>query len=549
VVAARDATLRAPSVTLESVQAGRDLSVGSTTGDFTLTNSLSAVRNISVSAAGALKVADVRANAGSVSLVGATVTAGNVSASEDLTLRALSGGVTTTSFKTGRDLTVQGSSLSLGSNISAVPRDLSIISNGNFTSSTPLSAGRDLILDVAGKATLGSTTAVNSIRIVAGDLDLTGTLTAPNAQIESKAGAMRVGGTADGGSGFVFDSADFGQLRVSGVMKFYAGSTTGSARGDLTLQALSINTANTPSVSFLVGSGNNALVQGAVAPTASGGILRIGDATDLSWRPNSILVTGALGAATLSGGASYTGVRAFGEVRLAARQDILFGSQRFISLIQGTAISDIDIAKGLPGGVVPIGDEVGRVFVSTGRLEVSANGKAVQQNTAPPGSGGTAGLYFTGAFSPALIIDPPRLVELWGAIAGPDGRVVSGAAAGSGISFTVVDANGQPTTRPDGAAYRFNACDVGTTNCPTISAPASGGGGGGTGDMSSGVLTARDLLGDDTDAGIDALSSESLTSPPVLLGLAEPPTDEIVTDPVVTGTGSEEIWRKRRQTK
>ncbi|WP_296599944.1 filamentous hemagglutinin N-terminal domain-containing protein [Phenylobacterium sp.] len=548
VTAARDATLRAPTVALDSVRAGRDLSIGSTTGDFTITNSLSAVRNISVSAAGALKVADVRADAGSVTLVGATVTAGNVSASEDLTLRALSGGVTTTSFKTGRDLIVQGSSLSLGATISSVARDLSITSSGNFTSTTPLSAGRNLTLDVAGKATLGATTAANSIRIVAGDLDLTGLLTTPSAQIESKGGAMRVGGDA-GGSGFVFDGADFGQLRVTGQTRFYAGSTTGSARGDLTLQNLTVNTAATPNVAFLVGSSNTASVQGTVAPSANGGTLRIGDASDLSWRPASILVSGALGAATFANnGASYTGVRAFDEVRLAARQDVLFGSQRFISLIQGTPITAIDIAAGQPAGAAPIGDEVGKVFVATGRLEVSADGKAVQQNTAPVGSGGTAGLFFTGAFSPALIIDPPRIVELWGALAGADGKVVTGAAAGSGITFTVVDASGNPTTRPDGAQYRFNACDVGTNNCPVIATPASGGG---MGDMNAGILTTRDRLGDSdqTDASVDALGAETLTSPPVLLTLSEPPTDEIVTDPVVTGAGSEEIWRKRRQSK
>lgn len=548
VTAARDATLRAPTVTLSSVQAGRDLSVGSTTGDFTLTNSLMAVRNISVSAAGALRVADVRADAGSVSLIGATVTAGNVSASEDLTLRALSGGVATTGLKTGRDLIVQGSSLSLGAAISEVPRDLSITSLGNFTSSTPLNAGRDLILDVAGKATLGATTAANSIRIVAGDLDLTGALTAPNARIESKGGAMRVGGSADGGGGFVLDNADFGQLRVAGVTKIYAGSTTGTARGDLTLLDLTINPANTPNVTFLVGSGANALVNGLVAPTASGGFLRIGDAADLNWRPSSILITGGLGAATFTGGgATYTNVRAFNEVRLAARQDILFGSPRFITLIQGTPIDAIDIAAGQPPGSAPIGGEVGKVFVSTGRLEVSSDGKAVQQNTAPVGSGGTAGLYFTGAFNPALIIDPPRIVELWGAIAGADGKVVTGSAAGSGLTFTVVDINGQPISRPDGASYRFNACDVGTSNCPVISSPSSGGMG--SGEMNSGVLTTRDLLSADTDSGVEALSSETLTSPPVLLSVSEVPTDEIVTDPVVTGTGSEEIWRKRRQTK
>lgn len=551
VVAARDATLRAPTVTLNSVQAGRDLSVGSTTGDFTLTNSLTATRNITVSAAGALKVADVRADAGSVSLVGATVTAGAVSASEDLTLKATSGGVSTTSYNVGRDLIVQGSSLSLGSTIRPVPRDLSITSLGNFTSTTALSAGRNLTIDVVGKATLGATSGA-AIRIVAGDLGLTGTLTAPNAQIEAKGGAMRVGGAADGAGGFVFDNTDFGQLRVSGLTRFYAGSTTGAARGDLTLQNLTINTANTPNVSFLVGSGNNALVQGVAAPSANGGVLRIGDAVDLNWRPNSILITGGLGAATFSGG-NYTDIRAFDEVRLAARQDILMGSQRFITLIQSTPVDGIDLAALMPAGVAPVGAELLKVYVSAGRLEVSADNKVVQQNAAPSGSPQSVGLLFTGQFRPALIIDPPKVVELWGAIAGQNGQVLNGAAAGGALTFTIVDQNGTPITKPDGADYRFNSCDVGTSNCAVAGTPA--GGGMMMADANASLLTTRDLLetgdGDSTseEDALAAISSESLTSPPVLLSVAPVPTDEIVTDPVVTGTGSEEIWRKRRQKK
>ena len=63
------------------------------------------------------------------------------------------------------------------------------------------------------------------------------------------------------------------QLRVAGETRFYAGSTTGGTRGDLTLGDLSINPANTPRVTFLVGSNNTALVQGTVAPTTSGGVL------------------------------------------------------------------------------------------------------------------------------------------------------------------------------------------------------------------------------------------------------------------------------------
>lgn len=551
VVAGRDATLLAPTAGLGSVSAGRDLTVGSTAGDFTLTATLVATRNVSVSAAGALTVGDVRADQGSISLTGASVTAGAVSASEDLTLKATSGGVSTESFAVGRDLIVQGSSLSLGSTIGPVSRDLSITSLGNFTSSTPLSAGRNLILDIAGKATIGQATAGQSVRILAADLDLTGALTAPNAQIESRNGALRAGGSADG-SGFVLSNADFAQLRVSGETRIYAGSTTGAARGDLTVTDLSIDSSSAPRVTFLVDSQNSAFVKGVVAPTTGGGILRVGDAADLNWRPGSILVSGSLGAATFAnGGAAYNDVRAFDEVRLAARQDILFGSQRFIDLIRGTPIGQIDIAAGLPVGSAPIGAEVGKVFVSAGRLEVSAEGKVVQQNTAPVGSGGTAGLYFTGQFTPQLIIDPPLLVELWGAFVGSGGQVVSGNTAGGALTFTVVDTSGQPTNRPDGATYRFNSCDVGTTNCAQV---ASGGGGGVISDMNAGLLTSRDLLdsdsasGEDGDGGLAAVSSEDLANPPVILSVAPAPTDEIVTDPVTAGAGSEEIWRKRRQT-
>ena len=136
---------------------------------------------------------------------------------------------------------------------------------------------------------------------------------------------------------------------------------------------------------------------------------------------------------------------------------------------------------------------------------------------------------------------------------GQNGQVLNGAAAGGALTFTIVDQSGAPIAKPDGADYRFNSCDVGTSNCAIVAAP-----GGGTmmADANASLLTTRDLLGTgDGDGGtaeedaLAAISSESLTSPPVLLSVAPVPTDEIVTDPVVTGTGSEEIWRKRRQKK
>lgn len=550
VVAARDATLKAPSVSIDAVTAGRDLTVGSTVGDFTLTGALSSTRNITITAAGALKVGDVRADSGSVTLTGASVAAGAVSASEDLILQATSGGVSTTSYAVGRDLIIQGSTLSLGSSIGPVNRDLSITSSGNFTSTTPLSAGRDLTLDVAGKAVIGQATAAGNLRVVAGDLDLTGAVTAATAQIESKTGGLRVGGATGSGGGLILDNAEFGQLHVAGQLRLYAGSTTDSARGALVLQDLTINPGSTPDVAFLVGSAFDAQVQGVVTPVTGGGVLRIGDATDLSWRPGSILVTGALGSATFSGG-DYSNIKAFDDLRLAARNDILMGSQRFITLIQGTDVRDIDISSGLPSGVAPVAGEQFKIFAATGHLEVSAENKVVQQNTAPSGSAQAVGLYLSGAATPALTIDPPKILELYGAFSGANGQTVSGPGAASVLTFTVVDASGTPTNKPADAEYRFNSCDVGTSNCIGLSA----GGSSATADQNASLLTIRDQLSDATmdgsqtseEAGEAAVSSESLTKPPNLLGIAPADSDEIVVDPVITGAGSEEIWRKRRQ--
>lgn len=574
-IAARDATLKAPTVKLDSITAGRDLSFATTSGDLTLANNITATRNISISAGGALKVTDVRADAGSVLLSGTTVTAGAVSASDDLTLKATVGGVTTASYKVGRDLFVQGSSLSLGSAISSAVRDLSITSLGNFTATNDLSAGRNLTLavagnatfrglsaagtltvDVAGKATLAQVSAANA-RVVAGDLDLTGVFTAPAAQIESRGGALRVGGASGDTQGVMtLDANDFSQLRVSGALKIYAGSSTGGARGDLNLQALTINAAATPNVIFEVGTANNALVTGAVTPgSGGGGVVRIGDASDLSWRPNSIQVTGSIGAATYAGG-SYSNISAFDEVRLAATHDILVGSQRFISLIQSTDIANIDTANGKPDGVAPIAGEINKVFIAASKLEVSAQDKVVQQNTSPTIGLQPVGVFFTGKSTTSLIIDPPKLMQLWGAYAGADGKVVSGNSAASAITVTVVDANGNPTKQPDGAKYSFNSCDLATSVCAAPALPASSPADDLVSQQSQGILTVRDQLGSGDSSQTSRESGEAqvaaataLTSPPVLLSIAPVAAEEIVIDPVVTGAGSEELWRERRQQK
>jgi filamentous hemagglutinin family protein len=569
--AGRDASLKAPSVSLDLVSAGRDLSIATSTGDFTVTQALVATRNISIGAAGALKVGDVTAGSGSITLTGSSVTGGAVNAAQDLSLKALTGGVQVTSYSAGRDLTLQGASFSLGASVGPVGRDLAIITPGDLTITNDLTATRNINLTVNGKATLGNLTAAG-VDIVANDLDFSGAITAPTIQIESLQGPARVGGSASDGafSGLWLDNAEFGRLRASTEVKFYAGPALGTARGDLTVLALNVNPAFTPLITLLAGSQNNVLVQGAAGPSASGGALRIGDPTLAAWRPGSILVTGSIGTATFSSGA-YNNIRAFDDVQLRATNDILMGSQRFITLIQTTAVSDIDLGAGKPTGVGPTGGEQLHLFTVAGKLEVSAAGKVVQQNTGPSLSS-PVGVLITSKGSPDLIIDPPQTVQLFGAVIGLDGKLVSSFGASNVVTVAVVDSSGAVVPAPAGASYTFNTCTVGTSQCSgsaslllgSGSGSASGLGAFADGSVSSGainvaqtapILSSPEALAEDDDGGgnptkqaADGQSALAVRPPP-LLAVAPVDLNEIVSDPVTIGSGSEEIWRKNRAKK
>ena len=565
VKAGRDASLTGPSANSKLINAGRDLSLAITGGDFTNLGVLSATRNIAVGASGNLRLGDVRADAGSITLTGATVTAGSVTAAQDLTLRATGGGLQLTSYRAGRDLVIEGSSLNLGTALAPVGRDLSITTPGDFTSASDIFAGRNLTLAISGVANVSGLTAGNVVQITAGDVTLGGTVTAPTIQIESRTGALRVGGAAAEGAppgGLWLDNAEFGRLRASTAVNLYAGPTAGAARGDLTLLSLDVTPASTPVVNLFAGAGRTVFVQGRVAPTtATGGAFRIGDNANAAWKPTSILVSGSLGAATLADG-NYSEVHAFDDIRLVASQDILFGSQRFMSLIQGTAVADINVGAQKPIGVKPSEGEASRVFISTAKLEVSATGKVVQQNTSAV-RGQSAGLFLTGKASPALLIDPPQVVELFGGYLDASGKFITSFSAGGGVDFKIVDAAGAPVAKPDGAIYRFNSCTVGTQDCGGAAALGGAGGdaaGGGVtanalagagvpatteGGFTSGDATGKDPGKSDSDAD-SSLAAEAGGVQPALLGIAPVDTREIVSDPVSAGTGSEEIWRKHR---
>jgi hypothetical protein len=537
VSAQRDATLSAPAVNFNAVQAGRDVTLMTTAGDFTGANPLVAARNLSIGASGALTVGDITAISGSIALSGRTVSAGVLIAGQDLTLQATGGGVQAVSFTAGRDLTLQGSSFSLGQQIGTVARDLSITTPGDFTAPGDLTAGRNITLNVGGTANLKGLSGPGTVDIVANDLTLGAAVAAANVQIESASGTLRVGGSAADGtpaSGLWLDNAEFGRIRATGQVSLYAGTVAGTARGDLTVLQLDVNPAATPQVNFLVGSGHNALIQGVMAPTASGGVIQVGDPTNTAWRPTSVLVSGTIGSANFSNDV-YSNVRAFDHVRLFAGQDIIIGSQRFIGLIQKASIADIEIGKNRPAGVAPTGAEQNRVLVAAGDLELSAPGRAVSQNTATSADR-SIGLFLTGKASPNLILDPPQLVDLYGSILGHDGAVVSSFAAAGVVSVAVLDGAGNPTTAPAGSVYRFNSCTVGANQCAAAA------------DLTANLQQDTPDLEVSVDGGLLRDAAGGRNSGPPLLTNAPPDADAVLAEPVVTGAGSEEIWRKHAPT-
>jgi hypothetical protein len=170
------------------------------------------------------------------------------------------------------------------------------------------------------------------------------------------------------------------------------------------------------------------------------------------------------------------------------------------------------------------------------------------------------GLFLTGKATPNLTLDPPQLVDLYGSFVSPAGVVVSSFTAGGGVAVAIVDASGNPTTPPVGAVYRFNSCAVGTNQCSaaaqvtgnlqqntpvlTVSSPngasdALSGGDAGGADGSDG--------GKATGGKAAARNNANRNNGPPLLAAAPPDPDAVLAEPVLTGAGSEEIWRQHVQ--
>jgi filamentous hemagglutinin len=512
VQAGRDASLSAGQLSLGALSATRDVTLQSTAGDLVNSSNLSAGRDLTVSAKGAVTLADLTAP-GSISLTsGGDLTAGAVNAGLDVGATA-GGRALLTSVTAAGDVLISAASARVDT----------------------LSAGRNLAIET-GALQLGTASAAGEARIVATSFDLTGGLTAPTVDIESATGPLQVGGASPAASGLTLTADAVSRIHAAAALDLYAGPTSGTARGDLVVQDVAFDPALTPVVNLYAGPQNAILVHGIAAPTVSGGALSLGSGSDPNWRPASIYITGGLGAATRVNDREFTNVRAFDSVSLNASGDILMGSQRFIDLVAATPASSIDIAMGRPNGVAATAGETGREFLVTGRLFAATNGKLVQQNTAAE-PGDFAGIYLTNArpgqpLGAVLTIDPPSVVDLFGSYLDTTGKVQASLPAARGPDLVVVGlAPGEPVP----SDFHFNGCPVSQTAACQVAGAQQ-------------TLRADDVVAavaaGDTAASAEANSGRRIAAPPPIAAVAQADEDDPQSDPVVTGAGNEEIWRQ-----
>jgi hypothetical protein len=335
--------------------------------------------------------------------------------------------------------------------------------------------------------------------------------------------------------------AEFQFLQAGEQVGFYAGSTTGSARGDLTVMTLHVDPARTHSLFLGAGSGNTVAITGDLAPGVSGGIVTVGDASpDGGFQPGRITLSGSIGAAKGStAGTGFIDVHALSETHLNAGNEIVLGSPRFQALLAGVPADQIDIVNNKPAGVAPTADEANHVWIATGLLTMSASARILIQNTGTKTT--PTGIFIDGTVpdppppgTPRLSISTTGGVDVFGTFRDMGGAVHGGPGAGLTPSLQVSGG-----ASPGGGYYvRFNGLDVSST--------ASSGGSGGR--LPSLLDPRVQMIAQGLDSGLTSPSDAAVNGPPDVPAVLEPvgPDDKsIVEDTVQAGTGSFEIWRRK----
>jgi filamentous hemagglutinin family protein len=323
----------------------------------------------------------------------------------------------------------------------------------------------------------------SGLNLAAGTLDIQGAVTAGSAgapddiyiEALNTTGPAVIGG-AGGGSGFNLTNASFAHLSGRDVV-IMGGPGEGQGAGvDLTVDDLTLDSSKISALWLGTDSGHSITVAGAVTPAGAGpvdvqiGFAREGASPDAGldgFIPGEIDVTGALGAPNA----------ALTDARLIARNDILIGAPGFVASAQ--ANPNFDALRS--STAFPVARD--KVFVATGVLQLSAQGRILQQNTAPSLLT-FAGLAVGAPTAAAPLIAAPTAlqgqaiggdawtadfaagpseIQLFGALASAGGRVVNDQTAA--LAPDLLDpAIANRTT------YEINSCVFGQTCASPIAA-------------------------------------------------------------------------------
>jgi hypothetical protein len=248
------------------------------------------------------------------------------------------------------------------------------------------------------------------------------------------------------------------------------------------------------------------LAAGAI--TLDGGSIVSGADVDLTAQSGSVSII-----TPFTAPAAFTSLSAVGRTSLTAQSgSILIGESPFVGAVENFLTRYPATALNVSLGLPPVAQlpTLGRVFIGSGTLQLSASGVIVQQNSTPfPGqSAGIALDNPTRQVQPLAIgggdAGSPTVVDLFLTLVNVGGTKIAGkvVATSGAIDLAV------PATN----FYRANGCVIGQAGVCTV--------------LSDAIVNIQpaNLTGD--------LLLQSLPNAPI-------------SDPTIAGTGNEEIWRKR----
>ncbi|HEY5106975.1 MAG TPA: filamentous hemagglutinin N-terminal domain-containing protein [Caulobacteraceae bacterium] len=321
----------------------------------------------------------------------------------------------------------------------------------------------------------------SGLNLAAGTLNIAGSVTAGTPAAPDDiyievlgAGPATIGGSG-GGAGFDLTNASFSHLSARDVIVMGGPGEAEGPGADLTVDDLSLDSGKISALWLGTASANSITVSGAVTQTGSGPVdVQIGFARQGAgaaggldgFIPGQIDITGALGSSSAP----------LGGVDLIARGDILVGVPTFVAAAQADA--NFDAVKQSSAFAA----SQGQVFLAAGALQLSAQGRIIQQNTAPsllsfagldigaPTSGrpliavpaALEGQLIGGVWTADFSAGPSR-IDLFGALTTAGGRIVDDLSAAQ-----LPDLLAPPIATQ--VAYRINTCEFGQVCSPPTTA-------------------------------------------------------------------------------